>query len=136
MDQYSLRSLLLSIRNIHAPWVLAAPVCGLFDPTTADSQISRLFTLEFGPLRTKRREIQGSTPSIKGNYTVSVGHLVLVTRLTRTMEAVVDFEQLCGKQNETIVKGLCIAAHNVLETFRFQSPYGMRPHGNSKNGLN
>jgi len=52
------------------------------------------------------------------------------------MEAVVDFEQLCGTQNETIVKELCVAAHNVIETFQFQSPYAMRPHGNSENGLN
>jgi hypothetical protein len=42
---------------------------GLFDPATADSQISRLFALEFGPMRTKRREGQVCTPSIKGNYT-------------------------------------------------------------------
>jgi hypothetical protein len=52
------------------------------------------------------------------------------------MEAVVDFEQLCGTQNETIVKELCVAAHNVIETFQFQSPYTMRPHGNCENGLN
>jgi hypothetical protein len=52
------------------------------------------------------------------------------------MEAVVEFEQLCGTQNETVVKELSIAGHSVLETFQFQSPYGMRPHGNSENGLN
>ena len=33
------------------------------------------------------------------------------------MEAVVDFEQFCGTQNETVVKELSIACHNVLETF-------------------
>ena len=32
---------------------------GLFDAATADRQISRLFTSEFGPLRTKRRRGQG-----------------------------------------------------------------------------
>ena len=42
---------------------------GLFDPATADSQISPLFALEFGPLRMKRRECQGCTPSLKVNYT-------------------------------------------------------------------
>ena len=31
---------------------------GLFDPATADSQISRLFALEFEPVRMKRREVQ------------------------------------------------------------------------------
>jgi len=44
---------------------------GLFDPGTADSEISRLFASEFGALRTKRREGQGCTASIKGNYTAS-----------------------------------------------------------------
>jgi len=46
-----------------------------------------------------------------------------------------DFEQLCGTQNETVVKELSIAGHNVLETFQFQSPYGMKPH-KCENGLN
>jgi len=70
MDQYSLRPILLYIRTLHAPWVLAAAV-GLFDPGTADSQIRRLLASEFGALRTKRREGQGCTASIKGNYTAS-----------------------------------------------------------------
>jgi len=52
------------------------------------------------------------------------------------MEAVVDFEQLCGTQNKTVMKELSVAGHNVLETFQFQSPYSMRPHGNCENGLN
>ena len=47
------------------------------------------------------------------------------------MEAVVDFEKVCGSQNEAVIKELSIAGHNVLETFHFQSPYTMRPHGNS-----
>ena len=33
-----------------------------------------------------------------------------------TMEAVVDFEQLCGTHNETVVKELSIAGRNILET--------------------
>ena len=52
------------------------------------------------------------------------------------MEAVVDFGQLCGTQKETVVKELSNAGHNVLETFQFQSPYGMRAHGTFENGLN
>ena len=36
-----------------------------------------------------------------------LAYLILVTRLTRPMEAVVDFEQLCGTQNETVVTYLC-----------------------------
>ena len=39
------------------------------------------------------------------------------------------------EQNETIVKELCIAVYNVVETFQFQSAYGMTPQGNSENGL-
>ena len=52
------------------------------------------------------------------------------------MEAVVDIEQLCVTQNETVVKKLSIACHNDLESFQFQSPYAIRPHGNSEKGLN
>jgi hypothetical protein len=52
------------------------------------------------------------------------------------MEPVVDFEQLSGKQNDTLVKELSIDGRNVLETFQFQSSYAMRPHGDSENGLN
>jgi hypothetical protein len=52
------------------------------------------------------------------------------------MEAVVDFEQLCRTQNETVVKELSIAGHNVLETFQFQSPYGTRAHGSCENSIN
>ena len=33
------------------------------------------------------------------------------------MEAVVDFEQIFGTQNETVVKELSVAGRNVLETF-------------------
>jgi hypothetical protein len=51
------------------------------------------------------------------------------------MEAVVDFEQLCGTQNETFVNELSIAGRKVLETFQIQSPYAMRPHDGSENGL-
>ena len=52
------------------------------------------------------------------------------------MEIVIDYEQLSGTQNETIVKELSIAGRNVLETFQFQSPYAKRPHGDRENGLN
>ena len=46
---------------------------GLFDAYTADRQISRLFALEFGPLRTTGRGSQGCSASIKGNYPTSTG---------------------------------------------------------------
>ena len=52
------------------------------------------------------------------------------------MEPVVDFEQLCGSQNQTVVKELSVAGHIVLETFQFQSPHGMRAHGSCENGPN
>ena len=35
-----------------------------------------------------------------------------------------------------VVKELSVAGRNVLESFQFQSPYAMRPHGNIENGLN
>ena len=52
------------------------------------------------------------------------------------IETVVDFEQLSGTQNESFMKEMSTAGRNVLETFQFQSPYAMRPHGDTENGLN
>ena len=42
---------------------------------------------------------------------------------------------LCNTEWD-IRKELSIAGRNVLENFQFQSPYAMRPHGDSENGLN
>jgi hypothetical protein len=44
-------------------------------------------------------------------------------------EVVIDFEYLKGRQDEIVVKELSIAAKDVIQTFHFQSPYGMEPHG-------
>jgi hypothetical protein len=51
-------------------------------------------------------------------------------------EAVIDYEFLRGRQNETIVKELCVASATASETFRFKSPYKMADHGSSENGIN
>jgi len=51
-------------------------------------------------------------------------------------EAVIDFEFLRRRQNETFVKELCIASSTASETFRFKSPYKMADHGSSENGIN
>ena len=50
------------------------------------------------------------------------------------MEVVIDYDQLSGTQNETIIKELSVGGENVLGTFPFLSPYSMRPHGDSENG--
>ena len=52
------------------------------------------------------------------------------------MEVVIDYEYLTGTQTETVIKEMSTAGENVLETFQFQSPYAMRPHGDTENGLN
>jgi hypothetical protein len=67
-----------------------------------------------------------------------LAHSGLNARLSHTYVAkeFVDFEQLSGTQNETIIKELSIAGENVFETFQFLSPYPMRPRGDSENGLN
>jgi hypothetical protein len=52
------------------------------------------------------------------------------------MEVAIDYEQLRGTENATIIKELSIAGENTLETFQFMSPYAMRPHGDSNYGLN
>ena len=50
-------------------------------------------------------------------------------------EAVTDFEFLRGRQNETVVKELCVAGATASETFRFKCPYKMFDHGATQNGI-
>ena len=51
-------------------------------------------------------------------------------------EAVIDYEFLRGRQNETVVKELCVASAIASETFRFNPPYKMAYHGSVENGIN
>jgi len=51
-------------------------------------------------------------------------------------EPVIDFEFLRGRQNETVVKELCVDSATASEMFRFKSPYKMAYHGSSENGIN
>jgi len=48
---------------------------------------------------------------------------------------VIDYEFLQGRQNETVVKELCVASTAVSETFPFKSPYKMADHGSIGNGI-
>jgi hypothetical protein len=50
-------------------------------------------------------------------------------------EVVIDFEYLRGRRDEIVVKELSLAAEDVIQTFHFQSPYEMEPHGSESNGL-
>jgi hypothetical protein len=49
-------------------------------------------------------------------------------------EAVIDFEFLRGRQNET-VKELCVASATASETFPFMSSYKMADHGSFENAI-
>jgi hypothetical protein len=51
-------------------------------------------------------------------------------------EAVIDFESLLWRLNETVVKELFVASATASETFRFKSPYEMADNGSSENGIN
>jgi hypothetical protein len=51
------------------------------------------------------------------------------------MEVVIDCKCLDGARNE-LVKEISLAAKDVIHTFHIQSPYAMRPHGCTANGLN
>ena len=51
-------------------------------------------------------------------------------------EALIDFEFLRGRQNETVFNELGVASVTASETFRFKSPYKMAVHGSSENGIN
>ena len=50
-------------------------------------------------------------------------------------EAVIDFEFFRGRQNETVVKEMCVASATASETFRFKSSYKMADHGASENDI-
>jgi len=51
-------------------------------------------------------------------------------------EAVIDYEFLRWRQNEAVVKELCVTSAAVSQTFRFKPPYKMTDHGSSENGIN
>ena len=51
-------------------------------------------------------------------------------------EAVIEFEFLRGRQNETVVKELCVTSATAIWTFRFKNPYMMAVHGSSVYGIN
>jgi hypothetical protein len=48
---------------------------------------------------------------------------------------VIDFQFLRGRQNETVVKELCVASATASDTFRFKSPYNLADHGSSENAI-
>ena len=50
-------------------------------------------------------------------------------------EAVIGFEILRGRQNETVVKVLSVAIATASDTFRFKSPFKTADHGLSQNGI-
>ena len=50
-------------------------------------------------------------------------------------EAVIDYELLRERQNETVVKEICVASAAASETFRFKPPYKMAYHGSTENGI-
>ena len=52
------------------------------------------------------------------------------------MEVVIDFEFLRWRQNEMVVKEVSLAGEGLSDSFRFEPPYYMPPHGSVENGLN
>jgi len=51
-------------------------------------------------------------------------------------EAVIDYDFLRGRQNETVVKEICVASAIASETFRFKPTYKMADHGSIEKGIN
>ena len=51
-------------------------------------------------------------------------------------EALIDYYFLRGRQNETVVKELCVASATARDTFRLKIPYEMAGHGSWENGIN
>jgi len=54
----------------------------------------------------------------------------------RSREAVIDYAFSRGRQNETMVKEICVASGAAYETFRFKPHHTMRYHVSSENGTN
>jgi len=50
--------------------------------------------------------------------------------------ALIDYEFLRGRQNETFVKEICVATAIASETFRFKPPYKMADHWSIESGIN
>jgi len=55
---------------------------------------------------------------------------------TADMEVVIDFEFFRGFQVKNVVKYLSVSAKNMIDSFRFKSPYSRTSHGSDENGLN
>ena len=51
------------------------------------------------------------------------------------MEAVIDYQFLWGRQNETVVKELCVSSAAASKNVPFQAPYKMADHCSTKNGI-
>jgi len=51
-------------------------------------------------------------------------------------EAVIDYEFLRGRHNESVVKELCVGSTSASETFRFKPPYKLADHESTENGIN
>jgi len=56
--------------------------------------------------------------------------------MAEVREAVIDYEFLRGRQNETVVKDLCVAGGAASETFRLKNPYKVADHGSIDSGKN
>ena len=72
---------------------------------------------------------------IKGEYFLGYYHS-LSNMAVSSRVAVIDYEFLRGRQNETVVKELCVASALASETFRFKPPYKMADHGSTESGIN
>jgi len=51
-------------------------------------------------------------------------------------DSVIEYEFLRGRQNETVIKEICVASAAASETFRFIPLYKMSDHGSTENGIN
>ena len=108
----------------------------LFDAcNNVDQQVERLLTTEFGAQMSRggwgrccRNCLYKGRYFTVSNYSYS--------NMTGGREGLIDYEFLRGRQNETVVKELCVISAEASETLRFKSPYKMADHGSSDNGLN
>jgi len=70
-------------------------------------------------------EVYAAPVGIKGEFPSAITLFANCT--SNEMEVVIDYEYLSGAHSEEVIKEVCVASENVLETFRFLPPTPWTP---------
>ena len=98
----------------------------LFDAFNADRQVEGMFTAEFGAEMPRGGWVQCCRSYIS----------ILIIPNLSNREAVIEYEFLRGRQNEKVIKELCVASAAASVTFRFKPSYKMADEGSTESDIN